>query len=263
MNKKIINIIIWSGLLVLFFASLGFTGIKKKSINFAGFEIDIDYQNGSYFLEREDVFNDIIKKIGKPEGKKLQMLNLMQIENIVNSNPYIHKANAFATIDGKIKISVQQKVPLVRIFASNAQFYMDEAGTCFPLSKKFTARTLLAFVPKTFTNAELKKFNFAEENIKCDSNARDVLFDVFKVADYIYQQAFLKAMIDQMYVTNKNDIFLVTRVDGPIIEFGKADNIEEKFDNLKIFYKEGLSKLGWDKYDTVSIKFSNQVVCKK
>lgn len=263
MNKKSIQILIWFVLVALFLTSLGFTGVKKKTIPFTGFEIEIDYQNGSYFLDKEDVYRNIIKKIGNPEGKKMVMFNMMKIENILNENSYINKADVFSTIDGKIKITVQQKLPLVRVFGSNAQFYMDEAGTCFPLSKKFTARTLLAFVPKNFTNGELKQFNAADELKNSDTVNNNFLFNIYKMAHYISQQPFLKSIIDQMYITNSNEYFLITKVNGPVVEFGKAENLEEKFNNLKIFYKEGLGKIGWDKYDTISVKFSNQIVCKK
>jgi hypothetical protein len=33
-----------------------------------------------------------------------------------------------------------------------------------------------------------------------------------------------------------------------------------KFKNLKIFYKQALPKVGWDKYKLINIKYINQVV---
>jgi cell division protein FtsQ len=48
------------------------------------------------------------------------------------------------------------------------------------------------------------------------------------------------------------------------IHFGRADEqVEEKFKRLKIFYKEGLKKVGWDQYKTINLKFDKQVVCEK
>jgi cell division protein FtsQ len=32
---------------------------------------------------------------------------------------------------------------------------------------------------------------------------------------------------------------------------------------LKIFYKEGMPYEGWRKYETINLKYSGQVVCKR
>ena len=47
------------------------------------------------------------------------------------------------------------------------------------------------------------------------------------------------------------------------IVIGTVDNLAEKFDNLRAFYEQGLSKYGWNKYKTINLKFKNQIVCTK
>ena len=48
------------------------------------------------------------------------------------------------------------------------------------------------------------------------------------------------------------------------IIFGNAENIAEKFNKLKLFYKEGLNKSdSWTKYSTINLKYKNLVVCTK
>jgi cell division protein FtsQ len=32
---------------------------------------------------------------------------------------------------------------------------------------------------------------------------------------------------------------------------------------LKIFYKEGIAKVGWEKYKSIDLRYMNQVVCEK
>ena len=41
------------------------------------------------------------------------------------------------------------------------------------------------------------------------------------------------------------------------------DNMEEKFHKLEIFYAEGLSYTGWDKYETIKLDYKGQIVCEK
>jgi cell division protein FtsQ len=45
--------------------------------------------------------------------------------------------------------------------------------------------------------------------------------------------------------------------------FGKAENIAGKFKKLEVFYHEGISNAGWEKYDTINLMFKNQLVCSK
>jgi cell division protein FtsQ len=39
--------------------------------------------------------------------------------------------------------------------------------------------------------------------------------------------------------------------------------VREKFEKLKIFYREAIPYEGWDKYEEINLKFKRQIVCKK
>jgi cell division protein FtsQ len=58
-------------------------------------------------------------------------------------------------------------------------------------------------------------------------------------------------------------MILVPRIGNHLIELGRADNLDGKLDKLKRFYKEGLNKVGWNKYKTLNIEFDKQVICTK
>jgi cell division protein FtsQ len=50
------------------------------------------------------------------------------------------------------------------------------------------------------------------------------------------------------------------------IVFGSAETSEEvrdKFNRLKVFYKEAMPFEGWNKYTEISLKYEGQVVCRK
>ena len=69
--------------------------------------------------------------------------------------------------------------------------------------------------------------------------------------------------VEQIHVTPKQEIVLVPRIGNHIIEIGKADNLEKKLAKLEEFYKEGLNKVGWNKYNKINIEFDKQVICTK
>lgn len=59
------------------------------------------------------------------------------------------------------------------------------------------------------------------------------------------------------------ELELVPRSGRFTILFGRIEQVEEKFDKLLHFYKDGLNKMGWDCYSTINVKYDGQVVCSK
>jgi cell division protein FtsQ len=71
-------------------------------------------------------------------------------------------------------------------------------------------------------------------------------------------------MIQQIYVNTKKEIELYATIGNHKIVFGNSEDIPEKFNKLKMFYKEGLNSIdAWNKYSIVNLKYKNQVVCTK
>ena len=85
--------------------------------------------------------------------------------------------------------------------------------------------------------------------------------DMLPLARYIYNHRFWNAQIEQIYVNERHEVELVPRVGGQTILLGSVQDFETKLDNLMLVYKKVFSKAGWAMYDTVSLKFKNQVVC--
>jgi cell division protein FtsQ len=63
-------------------------------------------------------------------------------------------------------------------------------------------------------------------------------------------------------VLPNNELKLIPAVGEHTILLGKIENYNyvEKLDKLKIFYDNGLSKTGWDKYSVINLKYDHQVV---
>jgi cell division protein FtsQ len=87
--------------------------------------------------------------------------------------------------------------------------------------------------------------------------------ELHKIATYVDKDAFWKAQIEQIFVTAESEFVLIPKVGEHTIVFGTGDDIEIKFEKLMLFYKEGLSRVGWDKYSTINLKYKNQIVCTK
>lgn len=78
---------------------------------------------------------------------------------------------------------------------------------------------------------------------------------------YVAKDEFLAALIDQAFVEQDSigDIVLIPKIGREKLIFGDASDIKDKFDNLKIFYRDGMQKLGWSRYKSLNLKYSHQV----
>jgi len=70
-------------------------------------------------------------------------------------------------------------------------------------------------------------------------------------------------MIEQLYINKKSEFELIPKIGNHTILFGDIKEMKDKFEKLIAFYKQGISKSGWNKYKTINLKFKNQVVCTK
>ncbi len=57
-----------------------------------------------------------------------------------------------------------------------------------------------------------------------------------------------------------DDILLIPRVAGHVINFGDASGLERKRRALMAIYRNVMPYKGWEEYDTISVKFRGQVV---
>jgi cell division protein FtsQ len=68
------------------------------------------------------------------------------------------------------------------------------------------------------------------------------------------------AQIDQIDITSAADFEMVPKLGNQVIRFGDANNYQEKFNKLLAFYKQVQTRIGWNKYSVLDIRFKNQVV---
>lgn len=83
---------------------------------------------------------------------------------------------------------------------------------------------------------------------------------------HINSDNFLDADIAQIVATgggaNELQLAVVPRAADVTVDLGNTDNLERKLATLRRFYDNGLSRIGWDKYSYISLRYDGQVVCK-
>jgi cell division protein FtsQ len=264
-KRRLIIKIIYSSLIVLaFIVSVGFASHKQSVMPCSGVKITINDSSGTGFVEESDILQTIQDKFGSLNGKPLSSINISLLEKIINTNPFIYDAEVFSTVDGKINIDVKQRIPVLRVINyKNENFYVDREGVFMPLSDKFTARVPVAngYIFDLEAGKKVRVFN---QMVTPDSSVKKTKIEqLFEIVKYTSQSDFWNAEVQQLYVNDQGDIEMIPRVGNHSVIIGDDNLLDEKFNKLLLFYREGLNKKGWDKYSTINLKYRDQVVCTK
>lgn len=261
---KILEIAAWVLMTGGLFTLLGFTTTEHNSDVCKKYIIRIDYGKADVLVTEGDIYT-VVKSTGNIlKGQHLGSIDFERIEHEIKRQSYVANAQAYMTLDGVVEIDVIQRQPILRIFNEKGEsFYLDGLGNLMPLNPTFSARVLVASgsIQEPFS----KKVCYLTDSVrKKDSmEYHSVMNNLYKLSAYITKDKFLKAQIEQIFVDPNGEFELIPRVGAHTILMGGADNLEDKFERLFVFYRMGLSKTGWSRYNIINIKFKNQVVCSK
>lgn len=263
MNRSIIlKTGLWSLLVIAFLISLGFSSSKQKSMLCKEVNVVMLDTSAQTFIDPADIKEIIRNKFGALEGKTMGGINISLLENIINANPFVAKAEVFSSVDGKITIEVKQRTPVLRIINHyDESFYIDDAGVFMPLSEKCAARVPIAngYIFDRFSEGRVTRY----KNEQADDSTLHMIDRIYHIAEFIQRNEFWRAEVEQIYVNPEVDIELVPRVGNHTVILGDDRQLAEKMEKLRLFYKQGMKDKGWNNYETINIKFKDQVVCSK
>ncbi len=252
--KRVRDAIIWLTLIAGIAVVLFFAIHRKANAEIQGMEITIEAINGKEYLISEKEVKQILQlAAGKSITKaNIKTLNLRKLEAKLNKDKRIERADLYFDSNDVLRVWVIQKKPVMRVKEiSGSEYYIDQSGNQIPVTIGSAVRVpIITGVRDTFYSGIMQ------------SNKPSRLKDVFQVMKYVFGDMFLSALIEQAHIEadDEQDIVLVPKVGREKVIFGDANNIEAKFDNLKIFYRDGMPKLGWSRYKTLNLKYSKQVL---
>ena len=84
--------------------------------------------------------------------------------------------------------------------------------------------------------------------------------EIIPLLDQINANATWAQLVGALKVDRRGDIYIVPTVSGHIINIGDGSNFDDKMKRLFAFYNQVLDVKGWNYYDTISVKYANQVI---
>lgn len=261
--KKIITIAFWIILVGGITSLFVFANAKQDSIICPEFEIVVDYRQAPVLITQSDIRREITRQKIKIRGQEVGKIEAMEIQKLLDRNPFVKKATITIGVNGKVKAHLLQRRPLVRVVDQKGfQFYIDDEGSLMPLSHEYPARVVIAsgnikpvmrirkFIKKDPEEvvyqklpSDLQKIYLATMAVRCDS--------------------FSNALVEQIYLNALGDLEFIPKIGHQTIIIGDTIRLREKLSNLKHFYADGMKSEGWNIYSEINLKYRNQVVCTK
>lgn len=257
MKKKIAIISVLS---ILAISGILFTIVMHGKQSCKEVKIQINYDNSLPFIKDYEILNIVKSVYPEIHSTEISEINLSEIKAAILINPYIESANLSMDLNGNLHVKIKQKKPLARVFNKKGEsFYITYDKRLMPISSFGSERVVVASgeINTSYNDSIVIKELFSADN----SIENSILFKIYKTAIHISKNPFLKAQIDQIYITEKREIELIPRVGDQLIILGDINDLEIKLQNLEMMYQQGFQKVGWEKYSIINLKYRNQVVC--
>lgn len=203
-------------------------------------------------IDEEQVRKQIQSSFGFDfSGAFIKDLDLTEIEQVLEQYDYARRADVYVDSENYVNVKIVPRKALVRVIEnSGEQYFLDEEGLKVRADGDLRERVVIltGFVGPYSRNE--------------DGQLGNGLQRIFELLWAIEEDEFLKSLIEQIHVQNDGEIVMVPKYGHEKIIFGMVEEVEQKFRNLKEFYREGLRYRGWD-YKEINLKYKGIVTASK
>lgn len=192
------------------------------------------------FVTKKGVMEKLNAIAGKLKTTPRSKLNIEKIERRLSADNSFEHVECYITADDNLHIDILPMIPEIRIINSNGKsYYINKAGKKIDTDKGF------------YLDVPIVRGDFDD-----DFPAHSIL----PVTRHIAADKEITDLITMVEVKNSDNILLYPCISGHVINIGDTTDLTNKFDNLLLFYRKVMDYKGWETYDTISVKFRNQVV---
>lgn len=249
-NKaRVKRTIIWSfvliGILTLMFLSVR----RKSNVDLEKVYISISKSQGSNALLNK---KDIVRKIEGYLGYDLAQVqvhefNMREVEQLLVNDSRIEKAEVYFS-GAKMHIHVKSRKALARVKTAYEDYYLDVEGKVIPVKGSKILR-----VPIITGITEMVPDSFPHNKI------RTVLNDVYAISKAASEDEFVEALIEQIHVDENHEVWVIPKVGKEKLLLGDSQELDDRMKRLKILYKEGMKRSGFNQYAELHLKWRGQV----
>lgn len=172
-------------------------------------------------------------------GTPLHQLNTREVERYLARYSNFESVHCMVSSRGKLIIDIVPLVPVMRVFFADNSYYINKDGKHIASNAEF------------FSDVPVVSGRF---------NRSFTPAAVLPLVRYINSDPMLSELVSMVEAESEDNLILVPRIRGHVVNFGDTTRLDEKKRALALFYRQVMPYKGWEEYDTISVKFRGQVV---
>lgn len=223
--------------------------VRRSHSTVRGIEVVLRLGDMPRLISDQDICDTIVAAMPGLLQSRVGQVNRHEVEQAAARVPYLTRISATTSTSGKVVVRATQRRPIMRLYYGHREYYLDNQQALFPSSTLGSVGVIVA------------NGNF-EGTPRADSLDAAVV-SMWQVARFLDGSRRYDGLIDQLYCEQENNIIMVPKLGGHVVELGDATNLDRKFAALLAFYRKGMPRAGWDTYSRISLKYDGQVVCTK
>lgn len=183
---------------------------------------------------------DNVFRISPVKGEPISSIDIRAMEKKINAITNIDFAECGIDAQGYLVVRVGALKPEMRVFTPDGRsYYVNKAGKRMDATPEF-------FTPVPIVTGSFTK-DFPETAL-------------MPVIELLRTDSLMHNLVTMIEVRSPEDIILVPRFTGHVINLGNTANLPRKVRYLVAFYRKVMPYKGWQTYDTISVKFAGRVV---
>ncbi|MCX6183078.1 MAG: hypothetical protein NT150_14270 [Bacteroidetes bacterium] len=256
MNIKL-KIALWLLFIAGIITTTAFVEESSEKMLCHNIHIKINTPTGNCFLDSADVMQVLLSNGDSLKKERISVINTGEIEKLIKKLEPVDSVQAFVSVDGDVFINISLRKVLLRVIPQNGKgFYIDSAGARMEWLPKYTSRVVVA-TGDYFSYCGVKDSSLV---VQCE---KKVVKDLYVLAKFFSKNEFWEAFTDQVYFNERGEIEIVPKYGDFRVILGGVNDLDEKFEKLDLFYKNGLTPENIDSYSEIILKYKGQIVCKK
>lgn len=218
--------------------------VSKINVNIASLE------TSKSIITADEVFEIVEIHSGFDiERASLKDFNIISLEEKLNADKRINFANVYFGKNGNMFIDINQRQPIVRVTVNGGgDYYLDKQGKKIPVDESSILR-----LPVATGDIDTYVNDYA-------SQLGNNLNQIYAIANEVDNDPFLKSLIEQINIAEDGTFAMVPKLGRNKIILGNETALTEKLNKLKIYYKEGIKRVGLDRFSEINLSYEGHIV---
>ncbi|MCM1378174.1 MAG: hypothetical protein NC097_07365 [Clostridium sp.] len=205
----------------------------------SGISVKIEGATMADSLTIQGVMAELSRCPVKIEGERLGKINTLAIENYLKSLSNFEDVECVLNSKGKLTVKIVPMIPEIRIFDGSQSYYVNKDGKRINSKAEF------------YSDVPIVSGHFSKQLPPVY---------ILPVSRFVASDSLMKNLVGQIVVHDRNNILLIPRMAGHVINIGDTSRLAEKRSAILTAYRNILPYRGWETYDTISVKFRGQIV---